>query len=146
MMKKIFVAFVAALALLSCGPKDNPDTPGGGGDSSAATLEGIWELSSVTTKAAVGGLQVSVYLEFTASGSFTLYQKIGEGRYTKFTGSYALSSDKKLSGTYTGGEAWGPYGAEIGKTSLVLTSSGGKEVDTYTKIKAIPDSVLSNLY
>ena len=94
----------------------------------------------------VGNVQVSVYIEFASGGSFTLYQKIGEGRYTMFTGSYSLSADNKLSGSYNGGSAWGPYDVALSGGTLTLTSAGGKEVDTYKKISAIPESVTGNLY
>lgn len=145
MMRKFIAMAFAALALCACGgKKDNPESGGNGG--SKADITGCWELSSVATKAAVGGLTVSVYVDFVSGGSFTLYQKIGDGRYTKFTGAYVLSSDNKLSGKYDGGDNWGPYNAQISATSLVLTTAGGKEADTYTKVKAIPDAVLQNLY
>ena len=81
-MKKIFVLAAMLLVFAACGEnKDNPDTPA----PSQASLTGIWELSSVTTKAAVGSTSVSIYVEFASGGSFSLYQKIGDGRYSHFT-------------------------------------------------------------
>ena len=142
MMKKFLAMAAAVLALAACGgSKDNPEpTP------STSGVVGSWELSAVTTKVAVGDVQVSVYVEFTAKKAFTLYQKIGEGRYTKFTGTYSLSADNKLSGSYSGGKAWGPYDASVSDGTLTLTTSGGKEADTYKKISAIPSSVTGNVY
>ena len=143
MMKKVLAMAALVLALFACkkeGTDDPVPTPAGGG------ITGVWELTSVTTKVAVGDVQVSVFVEFTADKNFTLYQKIGEGRYTQFSGTYVLSSDNKLSGSYSGGASWGPYDAAVSGETLTLTSAGGKEVDTYKKISAVPDTVIGNLY
>ena len=141
MMKKILFA-LASLALLAGCHRDNPEdqTP-------AVDVTGSWELSSVSTKASVGGEQVSVYLTFDASGSFVLYQKIGAGRYTRFAGSYKLNKEEKtLSGTYEDGTTWGPYDVNVQGTTMTLSTSGGKETDSYKKIDAIPDTVTGNIY
>ena len=154
MMKKLFALAAVLLTIAACGGKDNPDipspTPGGGGGGGSTTTKvdvtGSWELSNVETKVSVGSVNVSVYISFTSDGSFTLYQKIGEGRYTRFTGTYTVSADNKLSGKYSNNAAWGPYTAAMASGKLTLTSAGGKEVDTYTKISAIPSSVTQNIY
>lgn len=138
MMKK-FVAFfaLAALSLLALSCKKDDPTP-----EPSTGLVGCWELSSVQTKASVGSVSVSVYINF-AESSFTLYQKLGEGRYTKFTGSWS-ASDGSLSGSYTGGKSWGPYSYSLSGNSLSL--SKGSETDTYTRIDSIPPSVTENTY
>ena len=153
MMKKLFALAAVLLTIAACGGKDNPDTPsptpgggGGGGSTTKLDVTGSWELSNVETKVSVGSVNVSVYISFTSDGSFTLYQKIGEGRYTRFTGAYTVSADNKLSGKYSNNAAWGPYTAAMASGKLTLTSAGGKEVDTYTKISAIPSSVTQNIY
>lgn len=153
MMKKIFALAAVLLTIAACGGKDNPDTPsptpgggGGGGSTTKLDVTGSWELSNVETKVSVGSVNVSVYITFASGDSFTLYQKIGEGRYSVFTGTYTLSSDNKLSGKYSNNAAWGPYSAALSGGKLTLTSAGGKEVDTYTKISSIPTSVTQNIY
>lgn len=153
MMKKLFALAAVLLTIAACGGKDNPDTPsptpgggGGGGSTTKLDVTGSWELSNVETKVSVGYVNVSVYISFTSDGNFTLYQKIGEGRYTRFTGTYTVSADNKLSGKYSNNAAWGPYTAAMASGKLTLTSAGGKEVDTYTKISAIPSSVTQNIY
>ncbi len=140
MMKKLLMMAACVLALVACKKEGGDPTPASEG------VVGIWELASVTTKASVGDVQVSVYVDFTNGGNFTLYQKIGEGRYTKFTGTYTLTSDNKLSGAYGSGSVWGPYDVTLSGETLTLASAGGKEVDTYKKISAIPENVLQNLY
>lgn len=139
-MKKLLLMAACVLALVACKKESSDPTP------SSEGVVGIWELSSVTTKASVGEVQVSVYIDFSSDGNFTLYQKVGQGRYTKFTGTYTLTSDSKLSGSYFGGTAWGPYDAVVSGETLTLTSAGGKEVDTYKKIASIPENVTNNLY
>lgn len=153
MMKKLFALAAVLLTIAACGGKDNPDTPsptpgggGGGGSTTKLDVTGSWELSNVETKVSVGSVNVSVYISFTSDGSFTLYQKIGEGRYTRFTGTYTVSADNKLSGKYSNNAAWGPYTAAMASGKLTLTSAGGKEVDTYTKISSIPAAVSGNTY
>ena len=153
MMKKLFALAAVLLTIAACGGKDNPDTPsptpgggGGGGSTTKLDVTGSWELSGVETKVSVGSVNVTVYISFTSDGNFTLYQKIGEGRYTRFTGTYTVSADNKLSGKYSNNAAWGPYTAAMASGKLTLTSAGGKEVDTYTKISSIPTSVTQNIY
>lgn len=144
MMKKIFALAAVLLGLVACGgnSKDNPETPA----FTKENLVGVWELTSVATKATVGSETVSVYIDFASSGSFTLYQKIGQGRYTKFEGTYSVSTEGKLSGKYSGGASWGPYEGAISGSTLTLTSAKGGEVDSYKKVSEIPAAVLSNLY
>lgn len=137
MMRKVFAFAAMLLVLAACsGNKNNPDTP-------KASIAGFWELSNVATKATVGSVDVSVYLEFTVDGNFSIYQKIGDGRYSRFTGSYTYSSDV-LTGNYSSGSSWGPYDVVLDDTTLKLSSAN--EEDTYKKTDAIPSTVLSNLY
>ena len=139
MMKKFLLAVAFATLFVGCKPKQ-PETP-------KIDVTGSWELSAVSTKVNVGGEQVSVYLDFTAEGSFTLYQKIGAGRYSVFNGSYTIDQDlKQISGSYSGNAAWGPYMLECSETTLVLTPVNGSETDTYSHIDAIPESVTGNVY
>ena len=148
MMKKVFAMAALLLALAACGGnKDNPiDGPDEGDKTAKVSVTGIWELESVSTKASVGSVNVEVYIDFTSSGAFTLYQKIGEGRYSLFGGSYTVADDGKLEGKYNSGTTWGPYTASNNGSKLVLTSASGNETDTYKKISAIPETVLGNLY
>lgn len=141
-MMKRFLMAMACLVLLAGCRKNGPVEP-----MSSVDVTGTWELSSVSTRATVGGEQVSVYLVFDASGSFEIYQKIGAGRYTRFSGKYSLNKEEKLlSGTYSDGAAWGPYEAALEGTTLTLGKPDGKEVDSYKKVDAVPESVTGNTY
>ena len=142
MKRVLFAVAITAISLLTaCVKEKNPKEE----ETKASAIAGVWELSDITTKASVGSVNVSVYLDFASDDNFTLYQKIGEGRYTKFTGTYALDKDS-LSGKYSDGKAWGPYKAEINASALTLTKEGGNETDTYRKIDAVPETVTTNLY
>lgn len=146
MMKKYMMMAAAVLLMTlagSCQP-DNPDDPGS--NQGKGSIEGVWELSKVETKAVdVFGTSVSVYVSF-ASGKFELYQQIGSGRYEKFTGTYSFSGDK-LSGKYDDGKSLGSnYTVTLGGDTLVLETEGGKEKDTYRKISAIPQSVIDSVF
>ena len=126
---------------LSCG-KHEKDT-----EKTTVSVVGCWELTGVETKSAkVGEVVVDVYLDFAATGSYTIYQKIGEGWYTKFTGTYTVT-DNQLSGSYSGNtKTWGPYVMELEENSLVLYMEGGKERDAYKRIDAVPGTVTSMVY
>ena len=140
-MLRAVLALVAG-AMVSCQKVDQPSEA----ELLKTGLSGVWELVSVDTKATVGSVTVSVYINFVEGDTFVLHQKIGEGRYTKFDGTYSVGEDKTLSGTYTGGKTWGPYQASLSGSSLTLSTATGTEVDTYQKIDAIPAPVLENLY
>ncbi len=122
--------------LSSCGGEEEPQKK--------LSIAGAWELMSVQTKAAmVGGQSVNVFIEFTAD-SFVLYQQLGSERYYSYNGTYTLT-DGKLKGNYSDGSSLGSiYDVECDGSTLVLTTSNGKEVDSYKSITAIPESVISN--
>ena len=109
----------------------------------ASGLSGQWVLSAFATKAVnVGGTDVDVYLDFHEDGTFVLYQMLGQGWYTKYSGTYTLEGTL-LSGKYDGGKAWGSkYNVSKTSDTLVLTTENGKEEYTY-KSTTIPASVLS---
>ncbi|MCR5408082.1 MAG: hypothetical protein K6E61_03140 [Bacteroidales bacterium] len=145
MRTRAFVmAALAALAFAFSGCK--PDNPEEGGEQTPKSpLAGSWELTGVATKVSVGNVDVSVYLLFTDT-DFEIYQKIGEGRYTKFEGTYVYGSDKTLSGKYSNSRPWGPYAVEFASDNKTLTLSIGNEADTYRKIDSVPQTVMDNLY
>lgn len=136
-MKKFWLLAVAVTLFAAC-TKNNVST---------LDVTGAWELTNVATKATVGTETVNVYVDFASAGTFTLYQKLGQGRYTVFNGTYTVDAAAgTLSGKYSGGKTWGPYSATAEGNTLTLTTEGGKEVDTYQKIDAVPDAVKNNTY
>jgi|GEM_PF-645008 len=153
------VAF-AAFALQSCGKENNNGGNSGGGNagggsSTTTNITGEWHLTGLETKSInYSGVTVDVYVSFEKSGAFTLYQLVGEGRYTVHTGNYTLSKGV-LSGTYTVGtttKAWGStYQVSVSGSTMTLSALSAEdgttvvEVTTYKK-ESIPSSVKNNTY
>ena len=132
-MKKTFALIASAVMLVSlftgCHEEDDP----------IPTVEGCWELASITTKSArLGSETVDVYIQFDAT-SFILWQKIGDaGRFTQYGGSYTFT-EGVLSGTYSTGKAWGPYNVTL--TEAKMTLENNSEKDSYNKITALPSDL-----
>ncbi len=131
-MKTIF-KFILALSVLaaavSCGEKDN-------GPSVSEKIVAEWHLVGVSGMTSVP----QVYVKFSQDLSFELYQKVGEGRYRKYEGTYTVAGSL-VSGTYSDGEKWGSdYNASFESENMTLTAqNGSEEACTYEK-KALSDS------
>lgn len=127
------MAAALALVVSACSKEDND-------------ICGEWHLSdiSVVTKAQEP-YDISVYLAFSKTGTFDLYQKLQEGKYVHFTGKWEMA-DGQLYGYYTDGTPWGcgSYSVSLSSKTLKLTSNNGLgEVTTYKREK-IPSSVKEN--
>lgn len=130
---KIMMAAAMALVVSACSKEDND-------------ICGEWHLSdiSVVTKAQEP-YDISVYLAFSKTGTFDLYQKLQEGKYVHYTGKWEMA-DGQLYGYYTDGTPWGAgsYGVSLSSKTLKLTANNGLgEVTTYKREK-IPSSVKEN--
>jgi len=136
MKRFLSIAALVLLVVLAAGCKKAPKT---------YSIVGSWELSEVSTKAVnYDGVKVSVYLTFTDT-DFTLYQLIGNGHYKKFNGTYTYA-EGKLQGKYSSGSSLGSvYNVQIDDTKLELATAGGKEVDVYKKISAVPADVIADV-
>ncbi len=134
MKRNLLLLSTILLTALGC-QKDDPQP-------ASAGIEGQWELTSVTlgTKSAVVGDEtVSVYVEFSGDGSFSLYQQLGSGRFAHYGGSWTLSGET-LCGKYSDGTSWAcDYSVTVDNTTLVLsTLPDGKDSYTYRSC-VIPD-------
>ncbi|MBO7313058.1 MAG: lipocalin family protein [Alistipes sp.] len=131
-MKAKFYMMVAALfALAITGCNKENDTPA---DNLATKVVGEWHCTPEE-------YDIDVYVSFTAEGTFDEYQRIGEGRYRHYTGTWAMNKSE-LSGVYADGTAWGSsYKVSFSGEDMLLTSTNDTaETMTYVK-EIIPDEV-----
>ena len=131
-MKKILYILTAAVCLLTSCTKELkfPEK-----------LYGDWFCHSTS----LTSTDVYVYVTFTAD-SFDLFQKIGDGAYRVYQGTYTLTPDAAggyiLSGKYNDGTPWGAeYIVEsTSNDAITLTAEGVTE--TYTRVSGgIPEEV-----
>lgn len=134
-MKRIVFALIAAVLLASgCGD----------GKKGPADIVGDWELTGaeLTTKSIqIGTEKIEVFISFMSGNRFEMYQKLGAGRFYKYSGTYSLAGNL-LSGKYDDGKSWGnTYEVSVSGTTLTMTATqGSSDVYTYTKC-TIPDGV-----
>ena len=109
---------------------------------SGVDISGEWHLVSTGE---LSMESIDVYVSF-GKGTFVLYQKLGEGRYYVYSGTYSLSGSL-LSGSYSDGTSWGSdydIALDPGGELLTMTARNGSgEVSTYER-KAVPEEVLDN--
>lgn len=130
---KIILALSVLAAAVSCGEKDN-------GPAVSEKIVAEWHLVGVSGMTSVP----QVYVDFSQDLTFELYQKIGEGRYRKYEGTYTVTGSL-VSGQYSDGEKWGSdYKASFEGDNMVLTAqNGSEEACTYEK-KALSDTDKAN--
>lgn len=128
-MKKILYILCVLLVIAGCGKS--------GEEKKTLTeqLYGEWHSTSLS----VSG---DVYINFTEAKTFELYQKIGEGAYRLYRGTWNVEEDL-LTGKYNDGEDWASaYRIKIEDNKLTMTSmNDASEVTTYTAAM-IPEDVM----
>ena len=127
--KFYLLTLCAALAFVGCG-KEN-DTPK---VDNATKVVGEWHC-------APEGYDVDVYVAFDAAGTFDEYQRLGEGRYRHYEGTWSVNKSV-LSGVYADGTEWGStYTLTFEGETMTLTANNDlAEAITYTKV-TIPAEV-----
>lgn len=147
-MKYLATVLCTFLLLTGCGGSSDDGGEAGGGSSkpSIITMTGEWMLSSYAGDSSIAG---SVYLSFSSSGTFVLYQHINTTEFSRYAGYYnakKLDGRIYLTGSYADGATWGEseYAGEITDTTLTLTGSDSGLVSIYTKTK-IPNYVKTTI-
>ena len=128
-VKFYLLTLCAALAFVGCG-KEN-DTPK---VDNATKVVGEWHC-------APEGYDVDVYVAFDAAGTFDEYQRLGEGRYRHYEGTWSVEKNV-LSGVYVDGTEWGStYTLSFNGDTMTLTANNeSAEAIVYTKTE-IPAEV-----
>lgn len=116
------ITALCALAFVGCGKeKDTPKVD------NAAKVVGEWHC-------APEGMDVDVYVAFDAAGTFDEYQRLGEGRYRHYAGTWSVNKST-LSGVYADGTEWGSsYTLSFdGETMTLTANNDSAEAIVYTK-------------
>jgi hypothetical protein len=135
-MKKIIVKIFALLSLVAAfvGCQKDETNP------ELAKVTGQWHYNNGQT----GATLVDVYLVFNADNSFELYQKLGEGAYRKYTGTFAIENNL-LSGKYSDGTPWAAaYTVKNDGGFLYLTSNVVTEHMMRCVKKEVPADILNH--
>lgn len=111
-------------------PKNEPPTPpvSGGGDTSS--IAGVWHLT--TWRDAVPSFDI--YLDITADGVVTLYQRLESRAWECFYSSAAIEYGI-IKGTYSDGVAWGAsyYVSVEGETMTWKDTADKSDISVYTR-------------
>lgn len=126
-MKRILLIISAVLLLASCGKDGKKKT-------TAEYLYGEWHSTSISVTG-------DVYISFTDDMKFEMFQKIGEGAYRLYRGSWNVEGDL-LTGKYNDGEDWAAaYTVTVDDRSLTMISTNDvAEKSTYIRTE-IPEDV-----
>lgn len=131
---KIFTVLILLLGLISCNPEGKKDS-----------IEGEWKLESYYGKAAESAtVPAQVYLSFH-KGQFELFQKLGGGHFSRFSGSYSYRKGA-ISGTYSDGSPWAQdyiVAVSHGKMEMTVYVNDAELTCVYVQA-SIPDSVRSD--
>lgn len=143
-MKKILYIAALLLSVLSCkepvdpqpGPEPGPNPPVVE-KTLAEKIAGEWHC-------VVSDMDADIYLSLASDNKFELYQKVGEGAYRLYRGTWSLDEKTAvLTGKYNDGEAWGSgYGVVLSEdeNTLTLDPSADGEDQTFRK-ESIPSDV-----
>ena len=128
---RIILALSVLLASVACGEKNE-------GPAVSEKIVAEWHLISVSGMTSAP----QVYVDFSQDLSFELYQKIGEGAFRLYRGSWNIDGDV-LAGKYNDGEEWGTrYQISIdGKTLTMKYSIHDSEVTSVYTSVVIPSEV-----
>ena len=116
-----------------------------GGDKGPSVI-GDWHLVEIgAVSKSQEPYDISVYVSFSKDGTFELWQKLQDGPYIHYAGSWEQDYTI-LYGYYSDGTAFGSTSYSVGMDgeNLTLTANNGTgEVTTYEKV-SVPSSVKSS--
>ena len=117
MKLKIMILLAVSLIMASCGSEKQPKV---------LDITGQWELADIvdTKSVQIGSEKIEIYIDFKEDNTFSLWQKLGEGRHKKYEGTWTLT-ETVLTGKYSDGKAWGAS-YEVSREEGTLTMSEQK--------------------
>lgn len=131
MKSRLFLMVVAlvAFAITGCDKDNEPSA-----NNLKTKVVGEWHYVSEEYDA-------DVYVAFTSEGTFDEYQRLGEGRYRHYSGTWTMKNSV-LSGLYDDGVEWGSsYKVSFAGDTMTLTATN-KSAEALTYIKeGIPEEV-----
>ena len=107
-------------------------------------LYGDWHCKPISLSS------TEIYVTFTPENLFTLYQKIQQGGFKVFNGTYGLTETEDgasyiLRGEYNDGTPWGADYIIESSDKDSLTMTAGETTETYTRVEGgIPEEVRNN--
>ena len=135
-MKKIVFFISALMIMVSCGEK--------GGKQPELTLEQKLCTEWHSTAMPLDG--ADIYLSFGEDNTFELYQKIVEGAYRLYRGTWSVEGNL-LTGKYNDGEDWGAsYNVTVKDDSMTLTSNNEAAQESTFDRCSIPEEVKDTPY
>ena len=124
-ISNLIFATIVALGLASCSKTDK----------NLEKLSGEWYWQGTEE-----GVELEVYLAFQTDNTFDLFQKIGDGAFRHYAGTYSYDG-KTLTGVYSDKTAWRySYEVVVDGDNLTLNYIGEEKSLTYVR-KSIPFSV-----
>ena len=145
-MKKILYVIALLLSVLACKEPVDPQPDPGPDPNPPVVEKTLAEKIAGEWHCVVSDIDADIYLGLVSDNRFELYQKVGEGAYRLYRGTWKVDENKAiLSGKYNDGNAWAAsYSVSIDKDVLTLTSENeAKEKSTYKKV-SIPAEVKEN--
>ena len=146
-MKKILYIAALLLSVLSCKEPVDPQPGPEPGPNPPVTEKTLAEKIAGEWHCVVSDMDADIYLSLASDNRFELYQKVGEGAYRLYRGTWSLDEKTAvLTGKYNDGEAWGSgYGVVLSEdeNTLTLDPSAEGEDQTYRK-ESIPADVKEN--
>lgn len=129
-MKRILYIIAAALMVAVACEKE--------GARMMEDLSGDWHYTATEN-----GVAEDIWVSFDQSGTFEMYQKIGEGPYWQSQGEFTLDADAMtLSGVYSDRTPWKyTYKVSVGGSSLTMTAVGQEGYSVTYARETIPAQV-----
>ena len=125
-VNKILFAAAAVLALASCVKSE---------EALVKKLSGDWYYETVESD-----VPVQVYVSFANDMTFQLFQKVGDGAFRKYTGTYTFDGTV-LDGVYSDKSTW-KEAKNVTFDGDILTAVGVKTGETITYVrKLVPATV-----